>query len=66
MKYNPDKFPFLWYDICPDCDKELIAVVEQTIGTPRATGGLMRMEFEPSITWMQYCDHTADIWTQTD
>lgn len=57
MKYDPDKFPFLWYDICPDCDCELVAIVEQTIGTPEAVGGLMRMPFEPQITWMQVCEH---------
>ena len=57
MRYDPERFPFLWYDICPDCEMELVAIVEQTIGTPQATGGLVRMAFEPSITWMQSCDH---------
>jgi hypothetical protein len=57
MKYDPNKYPFLWYDICQDCDCELIAVVEQTIGTPRPVGGLMRVPFQPAITWMQVCEH---------
>jgi hypothetical protein len=57
MKYDPVKFPFLWYDICPECDTELVAIVAQTIGTPESTGGLVRMGFEPHVTWMQVCEH---------
>jgi len=57
MRYDPYRFPFLWYDICPDCESELIAVVEQTIGTPKTDNALVRIPFEASITWMKACDH---------
>lgn len=56
-RYNPDKFPFIWTDICDECETELVATVEQVIGTPRPTGGLMRVPFEAQIVWMQACEH---------
>lgn len=63
VRYDPDKFPFVWSDICPDCDAEVVAVVEQTIGTPRPIGGLMRVPFEARVVWMQACSHTDELYT---
>jgi hypothetical protein len=66
MIYDPKRFPFVWSDICPDCDTDLVAVVEQTVGTPRAVGGLMKVPFEPQVVWMQSCHHVEDWATDID
>ena len=64
MMFDPKRFPFLWREQCPDCDTELVAVIEQTIGTPQATGGLMRVPLEPTIVWMQSCYHVEELDTE--
>lgn len=66
MMFDPQRFPFVWAEMCPDCETDLVAVVEQTIGTPRATGGLMRVPLEPTIVWMQSCEHVEEWDTNFD
>lgn len=52
-------FPYLHCEDCPDCGTRLVAVVQKVIGTPRATGGLIRMQWDNHFVWMQACRHVA-------
>lgn len=54
-------YPFLATQECQRCGAELIAAVEQVIGTPRATGGLMRVPLDVTFVWLQGCEHTSDL-----
>lgn len=52
--------PYLLTDECPDCGAPLTAIVHQIVGTPRATGGLMRVPISTGLAWMQACAHVWD------
>lgn len=54
------EYPYLFAEPCPDCGEQLVAVVQQVIGTPKATGGLIRMSWDSHLVWMQACRHVSD------
>lgn len=64
--WKPERFPFMWTDVCPDCDTRLVAVVDQTATTPDTDGARMRVPFVIGIVWMQSCDHIDTMGSQLE
>jgi hypothetical protein len=42
---------------CAICDQDVTIIIELIAGTPRATGGLMRVPFDPEPTVLAGCEH---------
>lgn len=53
-------YPFLIVEACPDCGHRCVAVMEIVIGSPRPTGGLMRVPFDEQFTLLDGCYHVTD------
>jgi hypothetical protein len=42
---------------CAICGETVTVIIELVAGTPRATGGLMRVPFDPEPTVLSGCKH---------
>jgi hypothetical protein len=42
---------------CAICGETVTVIIELVAGTPRATGGLMRVPFDPEPTVLSGCEH---------
>lgn len=59
-------YPFLVVERCHDCGQTCVGVMELVIGSPRPTGGLMRVPFEEVFTVLDACHHITDDEPETD